>query len=164
MSWRRSKIRGVRWAWLLSCGAYAIAILVIYQSAQGVPKGSRFVERLTLVSSDREALACALSAPTAGLHCEYARDDGHLVPSKKTSSTLAPYLSLHRRLYLIPGLFDAPGFPADGKRSDVGTPTGEERRFIAIGDLELLGEVDSVRVRWSQHGSWRRAGPALVAS
>ena len=70
-----------------------------------------------------------------------------------------------RRLYLIPGLFLE---PAIAGRYASEPPTGKTRnqlkRFTAKCKIQIVGELDGVKLRWSPGGPWEAPKKFPVAT
>jgi len=109
---------------------------------------------VTLVTADRNELACALPDSIQQYACAWSGPDSKREPLPSPERVLAPYLTTSGQLFLIAGLFEQ---PAVAQRYDRENPSGrkreELRRFTASCKLRLLGEVDA-RVQFSPGSPW----------
>ena len=124
---------------------------------------------ITLVTSDRNDLACVLAdGPVeGGYHCEYVTADKTWAEAHGGAETtdhkklLSPYKTIDDILILIPGLFDEPAV-LERYQDEIPTKTNKEKlqRFTAQCKLKLTVEVENVMVRWNPKGQWQ--GPHKV--
>lgn len=115
---------------------------------------------ITLVSTDKLALACASEEEVAGRHCEFEASRPPKRFSRELTSQLpdeerilAPYKTTGDVMFLIPGLFSQPALI---ERLEVDPPVfGVDRvRFNAHCKLKILGKVSKVEARWSPKGQF----------
>lgn len=120
---------------------------------------------ITLITSDREDLACALDRAVGHYKCEF-RAPGQAWPdAPAVKDRLAPFFTTDRQLYLLPGLFEQPAL-ADRYRTEPprGLPRDHLRRFVARCKLHLLEKVDAgLQTRWLASGTFGPSDGAWVA-
>jgi hypothetical protein len=104
---------------------------------------------ITLVTSDKNDLACAANVEVSGNRCGFTEAGAPLI-GFDSRRILAPYRTTSGDLFLIAGLFDLPTVserytqdPPDGRNRD------SLRRFIANCAVKLVGQAD-YKLRWLQ--------------
>ncbi len=117
---------------------------------------------ITLVTSDKFDLSCALGTEVEGFQCEYASPEtlrgaaGKDMDAQARKKLLAPYKTIDDVLYLIPGLFEE---PAVEERYQDEPPTRKPKeklqRFTAQCKLKLVKQVEGVRMRWHTNETWK---------
>jgi hypothetical protein len=119
---------------------------------------------ITLVTSDRADLDCALGSAVGRYRCGF-RSPGQAWPDPPASAErLAPYFTSDRRLFLVPALFEQPALAARYAREPpANVPRDRLRRFVVRCKLRLVGRIDDVQARWLSTGTWGPAGAAWVA-
>jgi hypothetical protein len=119
-------------------------LLVLSGSSPPFHVGAIAEVEITLVSSDRGALACTSDRPLWGHACKY-REGGRVVQPK---GTMVPCMTSDRRPLLVPGLFEQPAVAARVAR-DEGVPLEKRGRFLARCRVRVLEQVTGVQVRFS---------------
>ena len=112
---------------------------------------------ITLITSDRENLSCALYDVVGRLRCRFRAPGRPWPDSVPPTDLLAPYVTLDHHMYLVPGLFEQPAIlaryapespkdrspgPPPSVRGALQTPIGEEGRGVSgalVGALEFPG-------------------------
>lgn len=117
---------------------------------------------LTLITSDRYELACS-SASTVGRYaCGF---DGTGKPrSLDESETLRPYMTVGRKVYLIPALFLQPSVERRYKAEPAALPREQLRRFSAKCKLRKVGELEGFKLRWAEKSPWSEPQTADVVT
>ncbi|HEY8924986.1 MAG TPA: hypothetical protein VIU64_11445 [Polyangia bacterium] len=120
---------------------------------------------ITLVSADRDDLACAFGGTIAGKYrCEFDASAKPWPNPPAPGERLAPYFTTERQLYLIPGLFEQSALQ---KRyaADTGShlQRDQQKRFVARCELRLVEKVEKVKTRWLRGGDFNDADNAWVA-
>jgi len=120
---------------------------------------------ITLVSADRDDLACAFGGTAAGKYrCEFDANAKAWPNPPAPAERLAPYYTTERQLYLIPGLFEQSALQ---KRyaSDTGNhlQRDQQKRFVARCELRLVEKVEKLKTRWLRGGDFNDADNAWVA-
>ena len=138
--------------WLLLVGvAAAIAIAVIVYKGRVKATGSIVMAPITLISSDRDDLACASSRMFGRYRCEFETGGAVRATPTPEHERLVPVFTTDRQMYLVPNIF---GQPAVAGRYGTEVPQGKSRdtlkRFTANCELKLLEKVDGTafEVRW----------------
>ncbi|MBI5536677.1 MAG: hypothetical protein HY898_28415 [Deltaproteobacteria bacterium] len=130
-------------------------------------KGAVIDAPITLVTSDRNDLACVLPNKDVegGYHCEFVGVDKPWAESASENvdrkKLLAPYKTIDDALILIPGLFEEPAV-AERYQDEIPNPKNKDKlaRFTAQCKVKLTTEVENVMVRWNPKGQWQ--GPHKV--
>jgi len=120
---------------------------------------------ITLVSADRDDLACAFGGTAAGKYrCEFDANAKPWPNPPAPTERLAPYYTTERQLYLIPGLFEQSALQ---KRYSMDTGNhlqrDQQKRFVARCELRLLEKVEKLKTRWLRGGDFNDAEGAWVA-
>ena len=130
--------------------------------------GAEIDAPITLVTADRNDLACVHEKDEQGFHCEYATQDKTWAEAhsddpnaKDRKKLLAPYKTIDDITLLIPGLFEDPAIDERYRDEPPGKlPKDKLNRFTAQCKIKLLGEVDQVWVRWWPKQGWQ--GPQKI--
>jgi hypothetical protein len=140
-------------AWLLVGLAVLASVLLIGVRGSGPRPGDRVRERISLVPQDRARLACSLVEDFQELACAYAGEPPDPVP--RSESTLQPFVTVDRKLYLLAGLFHQPSLQTQDLPAE---------RFTVSCDLRLVGKAPPpIRIRWKPRGAWQAEGATWVA-
>jgi hypothetical protein len=119
---------------------------------------------ITLVTSDRENLSCALDDVVGRLRCRFRAPGRPWPDDLPPSELLAPYVTLDRHMYLVPGLFEQPAIAARYTlESPKDVPPERLRRFVARCKLRLVERVERFQARWSEHSNFGPQNGAWVA-
>ncbi|HEY4188337.1 MAG TPA: hypothetical protein VGP07_24905 [Polyangia bacterium] len=153
--------RAVKW---LVVGIAAIVAGSLW-SWRGKVGGAKPVDApITLVTSDREDLACALDRAIGKYKCEFSAPGQRWSDAPAAKDRLAPYFTVDRQLYLVPGLFEQPALAARYQsESPQGRPRDKLRRFVARCKLRLVEKVDGLKTRWLVGGNFGPSDGAWVA-
>lgn len=119
---------------------------------------------ITLITSDRENLSCALDAVVGRYRCRF-RDAGGPWPDPwPPGDLLAPYVTTDRHMFLVPGLFEQPAILARyAQESPKDVPPERLRRFVARCKLRLVERIERFQARWSEHSNFGPQNGAWVA-
>ena len=119
---------------------------------------------ITLVTSDREDLACGFGGSVGRYRCAFDAN-GKPWPNPPTAADrLAPYYTTDRQLYLIPGLFEQPALARRYESESPATvPRDKQRRFVARCEVRILEKVDRFKTRWLASGGFNDSDAAWVA-
>jgi hypothetical protein len=119
---------------------------------------------ITLITADRDDLACAMDRTVGKYRCEVPAPGKTWPQPPSTTEKLMPYFTTDRQMYLIAGLFEQPTvaarYTADPPQ---GQPRDKLRRFVAHCRLHLVQKVEGVQTRWQANGNWNNAEPTWVA-
>ncbi len=126
--------------------------------------GSSTIADLTLITADAKDLDCAASTGVNAYQCGFS--DENAARQVDEQNRLRPFMTASdRRLFLIPGLFLE---PAIAKRAATEPPAGKSRnqlkRFTAKCKLQIVGELDGVKLRWTPTGTWEPPKKFQVAT
>ena len=116
----------------------------------------------TLISSDREDVACLGAEIIAGFRCGFGPDGVAL--SLDEAKRLQPFQTLDRRTFLVPGLFRQPAVEERIRHELRSTPRETRERFTVRCRLEEVGRYDGFLLRWLAGSAWSTPQTALVAS
>jgi hypothetical protein len=119
---------------------------------------------ITLITADREDLACAMEKAVGKYRCEVPAP-GKTWPQPPTNAEkLMPYFTTDRQMYLIAGLWDQESVALRYKNEPPqGQPREKLKRFVAHCRLHLVQKVEGFQTRWQASGNWGNAEPAWVA-
>lgn len=115
--------------------------------------GERVEAKLTLVTSDRFDLGCVYPHDLPSGHCSFR------APGEKfrtgPGATLAPYVTVSRKMVLLPDLFD---LPEVRRRYEQDPPAHRARkslkRFSLTCELTIVARPRGVRVRFGRGDPW----------
>jgi hypothetical protein len=150
--------------WLVIIAAAVVAVPLWTWRGKWNQPGMTMSATITLVTSDREDLACAFDRRIAGYRCGFQGTTEPWQDPPATAQTLAPYMTVNRQMYLLPALFAQPAVAARYQQEPpANVPRAQLKRFEVICTLKLREKVDQFKVRWERSGSWGSAGAAWVA-
>ena len=119
---------------------------------------------ITLITADREDLACAMDHAVGKYRCEVPAPGKTWPQPPAATEKLMPYFTTDRQMYLIPGLFEqetvAARYKADPPQ---GQPREKLKRFVAHCRLHLVQKAEGVQTRWQASGTWGNSEPVWVA-
>lgn len=127
--------------------------------------------KVTLITADYGLLGCNHDQVFDGAHCGY-KSDTEAWPKDPTAplddngtNLLQPYRTWpDNKLILIAGLWAEPNMALRLHREpSAGVDTKRLARFVADCELKFVGQVNSVKVRWSPGQAWQQEGGAMVA-
>jgi hypothetical protein len=119
---------------------------------------------ITLVTSDREDLACAYGGSVGHYRCELEAAGKPWPTPPPARDRLAPYFTTGRQMYLIPGLFEQPALAARyASERPGGVPREKLRRFVAHCQLRLVERIEHFQTRWLAGGNFNDSDSAWVA-
>jgi len=119
---------------------------------------------ITLITSDREDLACALGKAIGHYKCQFRAAGQPWPEAPAEKDKLAPYFTTDRQMFLIPGLFEQPALSARYKSEPpAGKPREQLKRFVARCRLRLVEKVEGFQTRWATDANFGPADSAWVA-
>ena len=119
---------------------------------------------ITLITSDREDLACALGKAIGHYKCQFRAAGQPWPEAPAEKDKLAPYFTTDRQMFLIPGLFEQPALSARYKSEPpAGKPREQLKRFVARCRLRLIEKVEGFQTRWATDANFGPADSAWVA-
>jgi hypothetical protein len=156
--------RARRREWLVIIVAAVVAVPLWNWRGTWNQPGMTTSATITLVTSDREDLACALGRRVDGYRCGFQGNTEPWGDPPAPAQTLAPYMTVNRQMYLVPALFEQPAIAARYQQEPpANIPRERLKRFEAICTLRLREKVDQFKVRWEAGGSWGSADAAWMA-
>lgn len=119
---------------------------------------------ITLITSDRENLSCALPRWIGRYRCEFQSPKRPWPGPLPPGDLLAPYDTVQQQMFLIPGLFEQPSLVARYAREPpAGLPRDRLTRFVVHCKLRLMERVDEFQARWSLDWPWGPQAGVWVA-
>jgi hypothetical protein len=127
--------------------------------------------RLTVITMDYERLTCASEKTFGQEHCEYKaenqpfpREPGEPLDDSK-KHVIQPYRTYpDNQLILASGVWS---HPATATRTHIepwaGIAEQRQMRFVAECEVEFLGQLENVKLRWKPDQSWNTEAKAWVA-
>jgi hypothetical protein len=158
--------RRFRKEWVLLLVAVAVAVTVIVFIGRPKGPGSVVTEPITLISSDRDELACAASRTFGRYRCEFDSGGAARPAPVPDAERLVPVFTVERQMYLVPNLFSQSAVAA---RCNAEPPAGRShdalKRFTARCELKLLERVGGAafEVRWQRGDKFGQGLSAWVA-
>ena len=131
---------------------------------QFIPKGTELDGDITLITSDRQDVACASDRTVGGAHCAFKADGSPWPGAGDERETLQPFMTVDRHLYLFTGLFLEPEV---GRRYASEPPHGPReklRRFTARCKLKVTGNLTDFRLHWVVGSPWSPPQRAEIAT
>jgi hypothetical protein len=119
---------------------------------------------ITLITADRDDLACAMEKAVGKYRCEVPAPGKTWPQPPSNAEKLMPYFTTDRQMYLIAGLWDQESVALRYKNEPPqGQPREKLKRFVAHCRLHLVQKVEGFQTRWQANGNWGNAEPAWVA-
>ena len=110
-----------------SLAALAVAIFIVWTTwgrGGGAGRGSTVQADITLVTSDRDDLACASEKAVGSYRCEFRAPGTPWPDAFAPVDSWPPISPLDQKLYVIPGLFEQPPWPSATPRRSNGISRG----------------------------------------
>jgi hypothetical protein len=121
-------------------------------------------ETITLITSDREDLSCALGRPVGRYFCAFQEPDRPWPREIPRADRLAPYVAVEHRTFLVPGLFELPALAARyAAEPPADQPRDRLQRFAVRCQLRLVERLEEVKARWSKDWDWTAQTAVWVA-
>lgn len=119
---------------------------------------------ITLITADRDDLACAMDRTIGKYRCEVPAPGKTWPQPPSNAERLMPYFTTDRQMYLIAGLWDQESLALRYKNDPPqGQPREKLKRFVAHCRLHLVQKVEGFQTRWQAGGNWGNSDPAWVA-
>jgi hypothetical protein len=154
-----------RRGWMI-LAAIGLAILFMWTSwGRGPGRGSIVPASITLVTADRDDLACASDKVVGDYRCEFRAPGTRWPDQPAPVDRLAPYYTVDQKLYVVAGLFEEPALAkryADEEQHHL--PRDQRPRFVADCQLKLVGRLKDFQTRWLKTGGWGHQADAWVAT
>jgi hypothetical protein len=135
----------------------AIVIFAAYFATRRISPNAAAILRttsadITLVTSDRSDVACVSLKGFQGYYCGFSTEIVNWQGDEQNK--LAPYYTVDRHQYLIPGLFLEPAI-RDRYQSELpNKPPEKLRRFTAHCQIKIIGKLAGVRTHWRVNTAW----------
>ncbi len=153
--------------WLIFAGL-AVVVFIVWTTwgrGSGTGRGSTVQAEITLVTSDRDDLACASDKAVGPYRCEFRAPGTPWPDAFAPVDKLAGYFTLDRKLYVIPGLFEQPAIAKRYAEDEQRHLAREQRaRFTATCRLKLVDHLKDFQTRWVKGGEWNHQDDAWVAT
>ena len=135
----------------------AVIIFAVYFATRRISPNAAALLRttsadITLVTADRTDLGCVSRQGIQGYYCGFSTEIVNWQGEEKNK--LAPYYTLDRHQYLIPGLFLEPAILARYQSELPNKPREQLRRFTAHCQIKIVGKLAGVRTHWVAKGAW----------
>lgn len=126
---------------------------------------------VTLITADYLRLSCGDDETFKGTHCEFnaagrpwPRDESAPLDDNK-ANVIQPYRTTDdNRLVLIAGLWATPDLAMRLHREPPkGVPEKRLIRFDATCEVEFIGQMETVKLRWDVGAAWQTERNALIA-
>ncbi len=129
-------------------------------------EGAEIDAPITLVTADKQDLACASDKEFEGYHCAFKTPedtwpDLDTRDPEQRKKMLVPYMTVDDVMFLIPGLFEQPSVD-ERYRDELPRARSRDKleRFTAQCKLKVRKQWEGVMVRWSPKAEWQ--GPQKV--
>ena len=135
----------------------AVIIFAVYFATRRISPNAAALLRttsadITLVTADRTDLGCVSLKGIQGYYCGFSTEIVNWQGDEQNK--LAPYYTLDRHQYLIPGLFLEPAI-RDRYQSELpNKPREQLKRFTAHCQIKIIGKLAGVRTHWVAKGAW----------
>jgi hypothetical protein len=127
-------------------------------------RGSTIEATVSLVTTDRDDLACASAQALGPYRCGLRAPGSPWPTPPARADLLAAYYTVNQQLLVIPGLFEQPALAARYAAEQArGLPRDLRPRFVATCRFELRGELRHFQTRWLRTGGWNPQDEAWVA-
>ncbi len=131
----------------------------------GSGRGGTVAAEITLVTTDRDDLACASDKAVGRYRCEFRAPGTPWPDAVAAGDRLAAYYTVDRKLYVIPGLFEQPALAKRYAEDEQRHLAREQRqRFAATCQLKLVDHLKNFQTRWLKNGEWNPQDDAWVAT
>ncbi len=131
----------------------------------GSGRGGTVRAEITLVTTDRDDLACASDKSVGQYRCEFRAPGSPWPNAPAAADRLAGYFTVDQKLYVIPGLFEQPALAkryADEEQRHLARD--QRPRFVASCQLKLVDHLKDFQTRWLKTGEWNHQDDAWVAT
>jgi len=104
------------------------------------------------VTSDRTDVACVSQKGLQGYYCGFSTEIINWQGDEQNK--LAPFYTVDRHQYLIPGLFLEPAIRARYQSEPPNKPREQLKRFTARCQIKIIGKLAGVRTHWVANTAW----------
>jgi hypothetical protein len=135
----------------------AIVIFAAYFATRRISPNAAAILRttpadITLVTADRTDVACVSLKGFQGYYCGFSTEIINWQGDEQNK--LAPYYTVDRHQYLIPGLFLEPAIRARYQSEPPNKPREQLKRFTARCQIKIVGKLAGVRTHWVANTAW----------
>ncbi len=135
----------------------AIVIFAAYFATRRISPNAAAILRttpadITLVTSDRTDVACVSQKGLQGYYCGFSTEIINWQGDEQNK--LAPFYTVDRHQYLIPGLFLEPAIRARYQSEPPNKPREQLKRFTARCQIKIIGKLAGVRTHWVANTAW----------
>jgi len=135
----------------------AIVIFAAYFATRRISPNAAAILRttpadITLVTSDRTDVACVSQKGLQGYYCGFSTEIINWQGDEQNK--LAPFYTVDRHQYLIPGLFLEPAIRARYQSEPLNKPREQLKRFTARCQIKIIGKLAGVRTHWVANTAW----------
>jgi hypothetical protein len=148
----------------LGIAAVAVILIVWAWRSHSASKSATVAASITLVTTDRDDLACASERTFGKYRCEF-KAPGVAWPDPPTpENRLAGYYTVEQQLYVIPGLFLQPALAKRyAEEQAKNLPRDQRPRFNVNCQLQLTEHIRDFQTRWVKGGDFGHQDDAWVA-
>jgi hypothetical protein len=135
----------------------AIVIFAAYFATRRISPNAAAILRttpadITLVTSDRTDVACVSQKGLQGYYFGFSTEIINWQGDEQNK--LAPFYTVDRHQYLIPGLFLEPAIRARYQSEPPNKPREQLKRFTARCQIKIIGKLAGVRTHWVANTAW----------
>lgn len=151
--------------WLVFGGLAVVTVIVWAALGRGSGGGGTARAEITLVTTDRDDLACASDKAVGRYRCEFRAPGTPWPDPPAPADRLAGYFTVDQKLYVIPGLFEQPALAKRYADEEQRHLAHDQRpRFVAACQLKLIEHLKDFQTRWVKTGGWNHQDDAWVAT
>jgi hypothetical protein len=151
-------------AWIVIAASVVLGLALWSWRGRVPGRGSTIEATVSLVTTDRDDLACASGETFGPYRCGFRAPGSPWPTPPARAALLAAYYTVNQQLLVVPGLFEQPAVAARyAAEQPRGLPRDLRPRFIATCRFELLGELRHFQTRWLRTGGWNDQHEGWVA-
>jgi hypothetical protein len=155
------------WIVLAAVAVIAIAVWTLRGRSSGGSAGSATgagSEAISLVTTDRDDLACASDKAFGRYRCEFRAPGVPWPDPPAPADRLAGYFTMDQKLMVVAGLFEQPALAARYAQEEPRKlPRDQRPRFSASCQLKVIDHLHDFQTRWLKTGDWNHQDDAPVA-
>jgi len=155
----QSPARRSVWIAFAAVAAVVLAVWGLRGQRGGIPAS------ITLVTTDRDDLACASEQRFGRYRCEFRAPGVPWPDPPAPADRLVGYYTVEQQLYVIPGLFEqsalAERYSSEESRK---LARDQRQRFAAACQLKVIDRMHNFQTRWVKTGDWGHQDEAPVAT
>lgn len=159
-----SMTRARRSQWIVVGATAALGVALWSWRGRVAGPGTTIDAEISLVTTDRDDLACASDAVVRGHRCAFRAPGKPWSPAPRGADLLAPYYTTDQHLIVIAGLFEQPPLAARyAAEAPLRLPREQRPRFSARCRLKLVGRLPAFKSRWLAGADWASEDAVWVA-